>query len=78
MKALPKSFRFPGGFVCEIAVAPLRDAEDFGEYETLDISRGRITISSKLTPRQQWHFLGHEMVHATVDAQHYISQEVAP
>lgn len=75
MKRLPSKILFPGGFEVQVVLV---DLPDFGEYETIDIGHGRISIDEKLTPRQRWHFLSHEMLHALVDAQHFIMKVIAP
>jgi Zn-dependent peptidase ImmA (M78 family) len=77
MKPLPKRHRFPGGFVVEIVLADI-DPTEAGTYETPEIGRGIITIDRHRTPRQRWHDLGHELMHAAVDAQNFIERKVAP
>lgn len=84
MRRLPKRHRFPGGYYVDIVVS----AEDHGgwslvennnvaSYDTIDIDHGQITLHPQRTPRQHWHDLAHELLHALVDAQHYIEGVVA-
>lgn len=79
MRRLPKSHTFPGGFKVEILSAPygeLLDEGSFAEYSTVTRSAGRIVLWDQLTPKQAWRILMHEMIHAIVDAQHWVEREV--
>jgi len=78
VKRIPKTVIFPGGFRLSVVVEEIDDPENNGTYDTVTIGEGVITLSDKLTPRQQWRILAHEMIHAVVDAQNYIERVVAP
>jgi len=85
LKRLPKRHVFPGGYTVKIVVAA-RDAGGWSlvengndaTYDTLEIDQGQITLHPQRTNRQHWHDLAHELLHALVDAQHYIEKKVAP
>lgn len=86
MKRIPEKHRFPGGFVLYI------DKVDAGEtrrgvtlppdcnayFDTIDSCSGQVLLDRKLTPRQHWRLLAHEMVHAALDSGVCIEHEVAP
>lgn len=81
MRKLPKQHKFPGGFHVEIVlaprgVAPLEDEDEKATYGTLDAEHGRITLWEGLTPTQQWKALGHELVHAALDADNWIQENI--
>lgn len=73
---LPARHRFPGGYTVDIRLSPrgsgVLDADDMGAYETVEADRGVIHLWEGLTPRQRWHTLLHELLHALVDAQSYV------
>lgn len=85
MRRIPKCHVFPGGYTVDIVIAEvdaggysLTEGGDDASYDTLDVGRGQITLHPSRTARQMWRDLAHELLHALVDAQHYIESKVAP
>jgi len=72
-KSLPKTLRFPGGYVVKVVTAPrpsaALDHDDDADYNT---NERQITLWEGLTSRQRWRKLAHEYVHAWVDWQLWI------
>lgn len=74
---IPKALKFPGGFLVPIYLVPrpwlvgkevMLPADADAIYDT---DRG-IFLWEGLTPKQRWHRLSHESIHANVDWQRWI------
>lgn len=82
---IPPSLRFPGGFTVPITLIPRNDITTCPDIEPGDntfhlgddedsvyITDCGIFLWEGLTPKQRWHRLTHEALHALVDWQRWV------
>lgn len=75
-KRLPRIIRLPGGFIIHVKQKPLKNEHGYFTYD-IKAAVGTIWINSNDDLSRKFRTMGHELVHAANDYEHWVTETIS-